>query len=172
MNRYNDSSTYTYLSRARDEKMKLIPLDNILTSIQHDLFMRKIQGKINIDTLLIQQKKLSIQSERRLVFSAIAQYIYSAISDLQFSILTNIRNQNTAFITSDDNEFYNITYFISEYYQGDEIKNAIIDKFRFSMIQSDLDNIERQYRHISLHSNLYLPPLSGLSRFRSIIHSY
>ena len=165
---YFENKLHDYLSLARSEKSKLIPIDRELNSINRDVFMCDLKGDRGIKKLSLMYRKQQLERERERVLDSVALTIYNIVSSLISSISMNIIMKDTVAISSDDNNFYQISSFISEY-SGSDIKKVIQHKFKYSMINYDLKDIENKYSELMRSQSYFFLPLPGLNRFKSAI---
>lgn len=152
----------------RKHKEEVQSIDRELSNLDGELFRRRLFGEFNIDYYTLDRHRQEFFNRKRSVINAIADKVYNDVSNILTNISTDIRMGNFSTINDVDNALFSISLFINEYYPGSEIKNAIIDKFRYSMIGFDLSNIENQYTAYCRSKNPYLlsSNLSGISAFK------
>ena len=136
------------LSSAQNNKFELLRLDRELSSIQTNIFIMKLKNKDRIGILQLQFEAQRVEYDRNNIISAIANNIYMSIDNAIKAMLLSMQGDNYSLIMLDDHMFQNIASFISEYYKDDEIKHAIKDRIRFSLISYNMIQLGTSQKYV------------------------
>lgn len=154
MNRlYFSNSALNSLNLARTHKNELMRLDRRLSALKAEIFMLKLKNELNFKLQVAQYEEQDINNQRKAKIDAIANDVYLATVNAVNALKISINSRNNTMAMLDDNLIQNITSFINEYYKSGEIKEKIKNKFRFSSISWELNQIA---------GALFLPGLSNL----------
>lgn len=154
MNRlYYSNSALNSLNLARSYKSELMRLDRNLSALQAEIFMLKLKNELNLKLQLAQYEEQNINNQRKAKIDAIANEVYFATTNAVNALKISISGKNNTMIMLDDSLIQNIASFINEYYKSKEIKEQIRNKFIFSSISWELNQIS---------GSLFLPGLANL----------
>lgn len=154
MNRlYFSNSALNSLNLARTHKNELMRLDRSLSALQAEIFMLKLKDELNLKLQIAQYEEQNINNQRKAKIDAIANDVYLATTNAVNALKISITSRNNTMVMLDDNLIQNIASFINEYYKSGEIKEQIKNKFKFSSISWELNQIT---------GSLFLPGLANL----------